>query len=819
MSAKGKDVARWGTGLGDWKLPPALSTVRIRVLRIVGNGLAAATLAVGLLLGAAPALAGPSLSAQVLPQLDLRLTIAGTVNAIVRQGDGKFIVGGSFTLVGATPRRNLARLNSDGSLDASWTIEANASVNALALDAQDNVYVGGSFSSIDGVTRNGLARVTAAGSVDPLWTPAPNSLVSLLWLDGNALYVGGLFGNISGVARTGIARVDAAGTGALDLSWNPQSNNAVHAITRIGSNLFLAGSFTQMGATPRNRLAKVTVVDGALDVNWNPGADGTVNALAVDGMGGLVVGGLFFNIGGAARNCIARVDPTGSGTLTSAWLPAAGNFGCLVIGLTNDGANGMIVVGTFNQLGGQARTQVGRVLDSGILASDWNPPVLAQLYANTAIVKDVLVLPDGGAMIVGTFDTVGASNTFASARLSNSGARDPSYTSAIDSIAQIKSIVQDPLSLKIYVAGRVELINGVHARRNIFRLNDDFSLDTSWSVNANNPIDVLAADALGRIYVGGSFTQFGGLAVPYLARLDPAGAVDAGWVPAPNFGVAALAFAPGQSQLYAAGSFTMIGPTARNRIARIATAGGAALDAGWNPNVGGNGNMLSIAVRDADGAVYVGGAFTLLGGIARSFVGKISAAGVIDPDWQPNANSWVRALAVDARPALAKIGSPGSIVVGGLFTDISGQPFPGVAAIPPVGNGTPEPAPLLQPYLSVDTQWLVSAGSFDAGTDSVDVILGRFSGSTLGVDADGVILFDPLLPASGITLAIDPLGSVSAGGLTATIWWRSPAQAQGGPLGRSLVVGGNFIRIGGQPRIALAAIDINRIALFSNGFE
>ena len=47
-------------------------------------------------------------------------TIAGTVYAMVIQGDGKIVLGGSFSSYNGVSCNGLARVNSDGSLDSSF---------------------------------------------------------------------------------------------------------------------------------------------------------------------------------------------------------------------------------------------------------------------------------------------------------------------------------------------------------------------------------------------------------------------------------------------------------------------------------------------------------------------------------------------------------------------------------------------------------------------------------------------------------------------------------------------------------------------------
>jgi hypothetical protein len=46
--------------------------------------------------------------------------VAGYVEAIVTQPDGKILVGGSFQSVGGVPRTNIVRLNVDGTVDLSF---------------------------------------------------------------------------------------------------------------------------------------------------------------------------------------------------------------------------------------------------------------------------------------------------------------------------------------------------------------------------------------------------------------------------------------------------------------------------------------------------------------------------------------------------------------------------------------------------------------------------------------------------------------------------------------------------------------------------
>ena len=76
------------------------------------------------------------------------------VNAVAVQPDGKILVGGFFDAVSGTDRQGLARLNADGSLDATFIPPLVApGVKAIALQPDGKILVGGGF----GININGLS--------------------------------------------------------------------------------------------------------------------------------------------------------------------------------------------------------------------------------------------------------------------------------------------------------------------------------------------------------------------------------------------------------------------------------------------------------------------------------------------------------------------------------------------------------------------------------------------------------------------------------------------------------------------------------------
>lgn len=92
----------------------------------------------------------------------------GTVRDVVRQADGKYVIGGTFTSINGVRARNLARLNADGTLDAAFTANsaANRPVYSLALQPDGRILAGGQFDSLAGAPRTSVGRLLPTGALD-----------------------------------------------------------------------------------------------------------------------------------------------------------------------------------------------------------------------------------------------------------------------------------------------------------------------------------------------------------------------------------------------------------------------------------------------------------------------------------------------------------------------------------------------------------------------------------------------------------------------------------------------------------------------------
>lgn len=244
-----------------------------------------------------------------------------TVNAIVVQTNGAAVLAGFFTEVNGVARSRIARMDTNGVVDADFTpnVAGNpfASIFALALQNDGKIILGGSFISIDSTPSTNIARLTASGSPDPDFKPGSvaggqlSSAVYAVAVDGEGgILAGGDFSSVDGTARTNLVRLNSDGT--LDRNFDPGlgTDSAVNVIVpQSDGKLLIGGYFTSVDGTPRNHIARLNP-DGRPDNSFDPksGADGVIYSVALQPDGMVLIGGGFASFDDTPRGGIARLQ-------------------------------------------------------------------------------------------------------------------------------------------------------------------------------------------------------------------------------------------------------------------------------------------------------------------------------------------------------------------------------------------------------------------------------------------------------------------------------------------------------------------------------
>ena len=300
----------------------------------------------------------------------------GPVHAVILEADGKILLAGEFSTVNSQPRNRIARLHSDGTLDAEYApgVGPDAVIHVLVADPRGGVIVGGNFRSWNGVPRNFLARLEPDGTLD-LGFDAGARFASLglprviyaiaLQADGS-LIVGGLF-----VVDEVYDLVRVAPDGTLDRSFQAGGVSIQAIVIQPDQKIIMAGALslrqpplirtlgrfnpdgtedttfretvsTGFGAQLRlqpdgrilvlekteGRLVRVNP-DGTLDSSFQPvthegGNQYTPGIYAVDLRpdARIVIGGSFSTVSGVARDCVARLFH--NGRVDPGFVPGAG---------------------------------------------------------------------------------------------------------------------------------------------------------------------------------------------------------------------------------------------------------------------------------------------------------------------------------------------------------------------------------------------------------------------------------------------------------------------------------------------------------------
>ncbi len=245
------------------------------------------------------------------------------INCVSIQSDGKIVIGGSFDnfngLSGVNVTNKITRLNTDGSVDASFDegSGANLSIRDLAIQSDDKIVIVGDFTSYNGTTYNKVARINSDGSLDTDYNTGtgsggtfPSTRAVKIQSDGKVI-ISGDFDSFNGTTRGKIARLNTDGT--LDTSFDPGTGADLNAINKIeilsDGDIIICGGFYNYDGNSRNSIARINS-DGSIDTDFDPGfgCNNTGEAIAVQTDGKILIGGNFTSYDGTQRDHIARIN-------------------------------------------------------------------------------------------------------------------------------------------------------------------------------------------------------------------------------------------------------------------------------------------------------------------------------------------------------------------------------------------------------------------------------------------------------------------------------------------------------------------------------
>ncbi len=408
---------------------------------------------------------------------------------------GNYIfAGGIFNSIDGQIVPNIAKINlSDGSVISTWKPDP-----IIKYDVWNDIYiyctniignklyVGGRFYAIGSVHKSNLAKLTTNGIIDASWTVNTNDTVYILTLYGDNLYAGGKFTTIGGTNRNYIARLNK-NTGVVDANWNPNANNVVKTIAIVSSftstDIYVGGAFTSIGGQTRNRIAKLTNSTGTANITWNPNANGEVRVIKPS-LFSLVVGGTFTNIGGQPQSYAAILDNT-NGNANTSWTPVLNGY---VNDITISG-NEYILAGNFTNVNGYNRRNLVKIDNSGVLISSWNPNPDNEIKS--------IKLIGNSLYVAGNFGFIGTTPVFGLAKIDlYSGNLTNDFSNVIHSIYNSfdKTYCLNIVKNKIFIANIIHILNynnineygGSYFAKKLFCLSYPIQLTTDSASTVTN---------------------------------------------------------------------------------------------------------------------------------------------------------------------------------------------------------------------------------------------------------------------------------------------------------------------------------------------
>src|SRR3990172_3061964 len=272
--------------------------------------------------------------------------------AAVFQVNGKILIGGNFTQYNGTGRNYIARINTDGSLDATFDpgTGANSAVAEICIQTDDQILIGGYFTQYNGTGRNRIARINTDGSLDATFDPgtgANGTIMAIAIQTDGKIIIGGWFTQYNGTGRNYIARINT--DGSLDATFDPGTgaNAWVHSLAIQADGKILAGGeFTSYDGVAEFRIVRINI-DGTLDNTFGSvtgASGGSVHSIVIQTDDQILIGGYFTQYNGTGRNRIARINTDGS--LDATFDPGTGANGTiLAIAIQTD--EKIIIIGSF----------------------------------------------------------------------------------------------------------------------------------------------------------------------------------------------------------------------------------------------------------------------------------------------------------------------------------------------------------------------------------------------------------------------------------------------------------------------------------------
>jgi len=528
------------------------------------------------------------------------ITELSTAPRLVSQPDGKLLIVGVTGTIDGVVLNNLARLKQDGKPDPSFNCPLTGP-GLVALQPDGKVLVTGNYALNGGAVP--ILRVNTNGSLDNSFMFSPNSVP----------------------ANSQATRIHVLPDGKI-LLWTTV-NNTNYRLMRLNADGTVDNTFATFVTTTNWASAvqvdgKILVVSGGIlsRLNYDGSVDASFSSGTVTGppgnyiasvevlpSGDILVAGTFNTYNGVARTNIAKIDT--NGTLYSTYNP---NIAAPITKITLQSSGKAILTAPYTRL-------LVRLNQDGTVDNTFLLPASLQAIQPVTVV-DILAQPDGGLASTIVFRRSNGTDAYIVVRTNEDGRilyNGPNST--------VTAALVQPDD-KIIIAGGFTYYNDAQ-RAAIQRLNPDGSLDLSFNLSAAalNAIAgaiTLALQADGKILVATSNGK--------VARLNTDGTLDGSFLFTVNgfMGIYMMTIQTDGKVVIGGQSRTGTQP-----IMRLNPNGSVdnSFNVGTGPTLGATVGVITGALVQPDGKLFVMGTFDTFNGVPRNHVVRLNPDGTIDP--------------------------------------------------------------------------------------------------------------------------------------------------------------------------------------------
>ena len=322
----------------------------------------------------------PAYASGLVLDEDFSPSLNGRVREIVVQPDDQVLIGGEFTTIDGVSASRFARLTKDGAVDSTLQtgIAADDGVFAIALQDDGKIIVGGIFTKFSGFNAERIARINSNGTFDSSFSPsggnggASSGIYEIYVTSNGQIIAAGDFLTFNSVVKERIVKLNA-NDGSIDTTFNLEFNNRSTKIISIDNNeLLVTGFFTtitapQVNSYTRRRVGAITENGSVLTKFNGPGANNLVWAAAKLANGQVMIGGDFTSYNGFAITRLALFNS--DHTLNTDFQATANGRIRALLPVGNDK---ILLGGDFTEINGIARPYLAMINRDGSLDTEFD---------------------------------------------------------------------------------------------------------------------------------------------------------------------------------------------------------------------------------------------------------------------------------------------------------------------------------------------------------------------------------------------------------------------------------------------------------------